>query len=204
MFITRELSVASSELRVRRPVLPCFQLATRNWQLATSSTSRPRTLLNHRDGRLPDDLQVQPPRGVFDVLQVVLDPFLEIGPRTAGAADLPEAGDAGAYAQPRLAPRRAELIFVVRAGTRADDRHVPEQHVEELRQLVEVVLAQVLTNLGQPRIVLDEELRAVRLVEFLQVGLDPLGVLPHRAELDARELASAHRLALVREEERPA
>src|SRR5690606_41886772 len=53
----------------------------------------------------------------------------------------------------------------------------------------------------QPRVVLDEELRPVRLVLRRQLPLDPLRVLPHRPELDARELAPPERLAPVRSEE---
>ncbi len=80
----------------------------------------------------------------------------------------------------------------------------PHQHVPELRQLVEIVLAQHLADAREARIVLDVELRAVGLVQRFELRFDLLGVLAHRAELQAGELASADGLAAMREEERPA
>src|SRR4029079_826141 len=102
-----------------------------------------------------DDEQVERPAGVFDVLDVVANPFLEIGARLTGALDLPEAGDAGAYAQANCAPGGAELVFGEGSGARADDRHVAEQHVDELRELIEAELADVLADAGEARVVLD-------------------------------------------------
>jgi hypothetical protein len=51
---------------------------------------------NDGENGLPDDQQVEGPPRVFDVFDVVADPFLEIGAGGARAFDLPEAGDAGA------------------------------------------------------------------------------------------------------------
>src|SRR5437016_6766460 len=122
-----------------------------------------RTLSHDRQDRLPDDDHVTPPRARFHVLDVVLDPLLEVTTRAACAANLPEARDAGADAEARFAPGRAELVFAVGAWPRADDRHVPGEDVEKLWNLVEVVFAEDLADAREARIVLDVELRAVRL-----------------------------------------
>src|SRR2546423_1747703 len=88
--------------------------------------------------RLKEDFHVQPDGLLFDVLDVVVDPFLEVGfTAIAAAADLPEAGDAGADAEARLAPGGAHLVFLFGAGARADDGHLAHQDVEELRPLVD-------------------------------------------------------------------
>src|SRR5438045_1869353 len=155
----------------------------------------PCSLADHHSDRLVDDDQVKPPALVFNIFQVVLDPFLKIRAGAARAADLPQAGDAGAHAQPRFAPRRAILIFMMRARPRADDRHVAEQHVPKLRQLVELVPAKDFADAREARIVLDEKLRAVGLIEIAQLLLDLLGVFAHGAEFPAAELASANSFA---------
>src|SRR5438045_1080594 len=103
--------------------------------IPSSNPSLPRALADDGAERLADDFQVEQPAAVLDVLNVILDPFLEIRACAARAPHLPKARDSGANAQPRFAPRRAELVFAVRAWPRADDRHVPDQHVPELRQL---------------------------------------------------------------------
>src|SRR3954453_7733243 len=71
---------------------------------------RPADLEEDHPKGLPDNDQVEPQRTLFDVLDVLLDPLLEIGPAAAGALDLPESGNARPHAQPRLAPGGAELV----------------------------------------------------------------------------------------------
>src|SRR5688572_20060912 len=88
-----------------------------------------------------DDAHVEPPARVLHVFQVKANPLLEIEPGLARAAHLPQSGHPGAHAETRLAPGRTELVLITRAGARTDDRHVAEQHVDELRQLVDVRLA---------------------------------------------------------------
>ncbi len=96
------------------------------------------------------------------------------------------------------------LILLARAGPRAHDGHVAEQHVDELRQLVEIIFPQHLADRREARVLLHVKLRAVCLVLRLKLRLELLGILAHRTELDAREFPAAHRLALVGEEHRPA
>ena len=77
------------------------------------------------------------------------------------------------------------------------------QHVDELRQLVEIVFAEQLADRSQPRILLDVKLRPVRLVLRLKLGLKLFGILAHRSKLDAREISATPRFALVRKKPRP-
>src|SRR4029077_15535450 len=100
-----------------------------------------------------------PPVLGFRVFCVVLDPFLEVGASAPRAAHLPKSRDPRFHAETRLAPGRAELILRIRTWTWADDRHVAHDHVPELRQLVEIVLAEDPADARQARIVLDIKLR---------------------------------------------
>src|SRR5213078_145740 len=108
--------------------------------------------------RLEKNFDVEPERLFLDVLDVVVNPFLEIGFDFALARDLPEAGDAGTDAQACFAPGRAHLVFAVGAGTGADDAHIANQHVEELRPLVDVQSAQPAAEPENARVALDFEL----------------------------------------------
>ena len=74
---------------------------------------------------------------------------------------------------------------------RADERHVALEDVHELRELVERVAAQEPPDRRHPRVTLDLEQRAARLVERLEVRLALVGVRVHRAELQARERLAA-------------
>ena len=68
---------------------------------------------------------------------------------------------------------------------RAHQRHLAADHVDQLRQLVEREAAQEAPDPGHPRVLADLEQRARLLVERLELVLDLLGVLAHRAELEA-------------------
>src|SRR5512134_777805 len=80
-------------------------------------------------------------------------------------------------------------------GPRADERHFTAQHVNELRQLVQAETAQPLAERSDARVVRELmvalPLRAQRGVLLEQPLQRLLGVDSHRAELDAREHASA-------------
>src|SRR5262249_34779050 len=89
-----------------------------------SDRSQPRHAPHDVDDGLPDDPQVQGGRLLLDVLDVVLDPLLEVAARGAGPPGLPQARDPGADAQPRRAPGRAELVLGKGAGPGTDHRHV--------------------------------------------------------------------------------
>ena len=101
--------------------------------------------------------------------------FDALGPRQAGpAVDLRPAGDAGRDVEtPRLMGRvLVDLIAQRRPG--ADEAHLADEDVPELRQLVDRRLAQQLTDLQDARVAgVDGEARALR-----------LGVHDHRAQLE--------------------
>ena len=106
-------------------------------------------------------LQVVGERPVVDVVEVEPDRLV---PGQVGAAgDLPQAGDAGADQQP--APDVAEEVAVVGGQrTRADQRHLALEHVDQLGQLVERAGPQEPADREDPRVFLDLEEHAVGLV----------------------------------------
>src|SRR6185436_9022352 len=90
--------------------------------------------------REPHDFQIEANRPVFDVIQVVLDSFLQRGV-AAPAVDLRPASQAGLYfvAEHVLRDLVLELFDEVRPfGPRTDNRHVAAHDIPELRNLVEV------------------------------------------------------------------
>src|SRR5436190_15718257 len=129
--------------------------------------------MNHRHEQ---DLHVQHQRPVLDVVEVVLDAHADRGV-AAPAVHLRPAGHAGAHfvAQHVLRELGAELLDELRAlRPRPDHAHVAEEHVEELRQLVERPGADQAAHSGAPGIVALRPLRA---------GL-VLRADAHRAELE--------------------
>src|SRR5690606_7629254 len=106
------------------------------------------------------------------------------------AVDLPEAGQARCHHQALVVPVLVgrDLAGYRRAG--ADDAHLAEQDVDELRQLVQAGAAQEAPDTGPARIVLEFEQQLALAVDRLQLGLALLGVLAHRAELVAGEAAA--------------
>ena len=87
----------------------------------------------------------------------------------------------------------AELVLLDLAGqrrARAHHAHVALEHIEELGQLVEGILAQKAAERGDARVVGDFEQHAVALVHVHHVGAALLGVADHGAELDAAEDAA--------------
>src|SRR5207245_4417474 len=126
-----------------------------------STSTWPSGSLQHHPHRPQKDLDIQPDRLLLDVLHVVVNPFLKIRFHLTLARDLPQSGDSGADAQPRLAPRRAHLVFTIGAWPRADDAHVADQHVIKLRPLVHVEPPQPRADRENPRITLNFELRHI-------------------------------------------
>src|SRR5262249_22586455 len=89
--------------------------------------------------RQRDDLEVEAQRPVLDVVEVVLDAAIERRV-PAESVDLRPAGHAGLHVMTQHVARdlRAELIDVLRTfGPWADETHVADEHVPQLRQLVE-------------------------------------------------------------------
>src|ERR1051326_223966 len=112
-----------------------------------------------RQHRAHDDFQIQPQRPVVDVEQVVLDALAHLVFGVDGAAEAVDLGPAGdARLDVVAAAREADalLVFAVvrqRVRPRPDQRHVADQHVEQLRDLVDVPAPPPAADAGQPRIV---------------------------------------------------
>src|SRR5437899_7454514 len=89
--------------------------------------------------RHPENLDVERERPVLDVVEVVLDPLRDAGV-SAPAVDLRPPGHARAHpvAQHVLRKLLLELPHELRPfGPRPDERHLPLDDVDELRELVQ-------------------------------------------------------------------
>ena len=78
------------------------------------------------------------------------DPVLEAD--VGAAADLPEAGQAGHDGQPAALPGSEAGHFADVQRPRPHQRHLPQEHVEQLRRFVEARLAQQAAQAGDPRV----------------------------------------------------
>ena len=153
------------------------------------------------DEGLENDPEVEFPRELLDVLNVELDPFLEVEALAAGTLYLPETGDTGANAETCFSPRGTVLVFSSGTGSGTDDGHVTEENVDELRELVDVEVAEEFADAGQAGILLDEELRTIGLVRNGELCLDFVSIFSHGAELDAAKFTTTERFARVDEKE---
>src|SRR5262249_20541369 len=143
-------SVRGTSLRFTRGIL--WETAVRGGSLYFALI---RVLLPEAaEQREDQDLHVQQQRPVLDVVQVVLDPLLDRRV-AAPAVDLRPARDAAlhAVAQHVLRDALLELLHERRPlRPRTDQAHVPEHHVDELRELVEIEAAEPDPDLGAPRV----------------------------------------------------
>src|SRR5438067_736640 len=103
-----------------------------------------------------------------------------------------------------MTPGRAELVLGKGTGTRSNHAHLPGEHVEKLRQLVEMEFAKHSPDPRKPGIISDVKLRAVGLVVLFELQALLLGISIHGSEFETRELAPAARFAPMDEEDRPA
>ena len=115
---------------------------------------------DHRNRGLPKDLRIDPETALLDVSELQLDlvrtDFLEVvalgirAPGEDGAlVGVPEArpvGDARTHAEDLLLALGVHVGVVAHLGTGPDEAHLAAQDVEELWQLVELELAQELSD----------------------------------------------------------
>ena len=122
--------------------------------------------------------------------------------RDVAALDLPQPGDPGpdleAMRVPELVARGLE-----RRRSRADERHVAAQDVEQLRELVEARRAQEPSHPRDPRVVRDLEVRRRQHAEVCELGLELLRVGEHRPELQHPEATAVAPGAGLGDEHRP-
>src|SRR3954453_19318895 len=113
------------------------------------------------------------------------------------AANLPEPRNTGAHRQPGLAPGHTQLILSKWGRPGSDEAHFSHQHVGELGKLVEVEHAKDATDPCDPRVAVALEVRAVRVVQSIQVTLRQMRAGEHRPELPAAERPPTNALSLI-------
>ena len=112
-----------------------------------------------RDG-LEQDREVQPDRPALEIQEVEPHEVVEV--ELGAAGDLPQAGDARQHEVALLVPVLELLEVALRQRPRPDERHLPAQHVDELRELVERVAPQHAPDARLARVLADLEQRAAR------------------------------------------
>ena len=134
---------------------------------------------------------------MLDVPDVAADAafhLLDCAGLAAVAGDLAPAGDAGLdVVADHVLVYEVGVFFGVpyHVGTGSYDAHLPEQHVDELRELVYAGVAQYLAPPGDAGV-------AARGLQGVGLGVDL-----HAAELDAGELLAVEAGALLQEEHGP-
>ena len=152
-----------------------------SWRYASASTASGEHL-KHGEA---DDLEVQQNASAGDVLQVAPDHAVEPGAVTL--RHLPETGDAGLHGQ-ALQVVLGVLLHLARQGwAGAHHRHLAQEDVEELGELVDRVFSDEPPDPGDPRVLPHLEHRALDLVLLLELGEAGVGVLVHAAELPHAE-----------------
>ena len=139
----------------------------------------------HFDDREEDDLQIGDHAAFGDVLQITSDHTVEVG--VVAVRDLPPAGDTGLHGKALQVVLGVLGHLVGQRRARAHDGHLAKEHVNELRELVDGVLADELADLGDARVVLHLEHGAGDLVALPELGEALVGVTVHAAELPHAE-----------------
>src|SRR5690606_7159574 len=103
---------------------------------------------------------------------------------------LPRSGYPGTHSQ----PRRMVLVILgtlARQRTRTHQRHIPPEHVPQLRQLVQACLPQERSDTRYARVMLHlEHVRTVVRVLRRQLFFQSLRINSHRTELEYSEHAT--------------
>src|SRR5260221_11567698 len=188
----------------QRPNRPSCQLSCQpSWGRCLISVI---VLRHQRQRRLEKNVEVEQHRPVLDVIEIELDPFLDLlfaVDFAAPAIDLRPAGDAGFDAVTReiavdsLVEQPALQFALHGVRTRADQRQVALEHdIENLRQLIEAGLADEAPDAGDAGIVLGHDLggRRVRLMVIQRAELEDVDALVVEAE---SFLAEQHRTRAV-------
>src|SRR5438477_5420121 len=117
-----------------------------------------RAASGHHDRKSPqDEIEIVADAPVIDVPHVQVHPFLERDLVPSG--NLPDTSQSGANRKPAPLPPLVLRDFLRDGRAGADDAHVAAEHVDELRQLVDAVLAHKPAERRDPWIVLDLEHR---------------------------------------------
>jgi len=125
----------------------------------------------------------------------------------ATSADLPEARHTGTHAQ--LVTARAAIFahLLVNDGTRPDEAHLADKHIDQLRKFIEAELAQDSPQRRDPRVVMQLSLFFPDSALFGETPemlfQDPVAIDDHRPEFPAPKLLAAPTDADVSEKHGP-
>src|SRR5438874_2031860 len=152
---------------------------------------------DNRD-RHAENSQVTCDRQIFDVVTLEREPFFESELSTS--VDLHGPRDAGFDGEAEemlglVARNKLDLL-----GSRSDEAHVSNEHVEELRQLVQARAAKHGTHTRDAGIILELEHWLSKVLEGQEVAQHVLGVSDHRPELEHLEWSPLAPSATLREE----
>src|SRR5437773_2772579 len=132
--------------------------------------------------RAKQNRSIESQRPTVDVFEIQLHPLFKR--KIAATGDLPQTSYAGLHAKAPLLPGQFHSHRIAhRQRARADDAHVAEQHVDELRQLIHAGLAQPTTDARDARIFANLENRAGLFVQVLEFFLACFSVAEHGAKL---------------------
>lgn len=133
--------------------------------------------------------EIHPKAAFVDILEVELNHILEVNIRAT--AHLPITRKPRLNRQALHGPCVVLCDLVGQRRARTDHSHLSKKNVDELRKLINGVLAQELAHLGDARIVLHLEHGAVHLVAALQLLKTLVRILVHTAKLIHGELMHA-------------
>ena len=139
----------------------------------------------HFDDRERHDLQVGGQPALGDVLKVAADHAVKVGIVAIG--HLPPAGDTRLHGKALQVVLRVLRDLVGQRRSGAHDGHLAQENVQELRELVDGVLADELPDPGDAGVLLHLEHGAGDLVLLLELGEALVGVPVHGAELPHAE-----------------
>ena len=139
----------------------------------------------HFDDRKRNDLQIGGHTALGDVLKVT--PYHAVKICVVAVRHLPPAGDARLHGQALQVVLGVLGHLVGQRRARADDGHLAQEHIEELRELVDGVLADEPADPGNARVLLHLEHGAGDLVVLLEFGEPLVGIPVHGAELPHTE-----------------
>src|SRR5438876_10763330 len=136
------------------------------------------------EGTFRQNLHVEPERPGVDVLEIHLDPLIEV---FRLAVDVPEADHPRRHAELPPLPVLEVLPFLGGHRPWADQAHVPLQDAPELGKLVEAEFPQESSHRRDPWIIGHLEDGACHLVALEERRLQLVGLDDHAAELVADE-----------------
>ena len=139
----------------------------------------------HFDDRERHDLQVGGNPALCDIFKIATNHAVEVGVVTVG--HLPPASYAWLNGQTLQVVLGVLRDLIRQRRARAHHRHLPQEHVQELRELVDGVLADEPADPGDAGVLLHLEHGAGDLVLLLELIEAFVGVLVHGAELPHAE-----------------